>query len=374
MNETGHLTGEERVGYWQRTLAPQALLELSDHLKECARCREELRRDQPSVASTDVVGYEDLVAWMDGGLDPQRRRALAERIGNSPATAAELVNLLQFRDEMNELPAHDYSAAPLQRSRWGRGWALLLAAGFALGCALLWWNATGEKAGAGVALVDHGKRLIVRADGGIPALGPLPSGLQHSVKDAMSLGQVDRPTFWDDLRGPREALAGKSVPEGSFRVVAPVGSVVEMERPTFCWSSEPGATGYRVNYLPKGGGAVMSSPLLPATATSWTPNESLLPNETYEWEVEALKNGETLAKSPAPPEPEARFRVLNPASRADLQRLRAEWGASHLIMGLAYARIGLVTEARREFEELARENPQIQLPRKLLASLTTPTE
>jgi hypothetical protein len=118
----------------------------------------------------------------------------------------------------------------------------------------------------------------------------------------------------------------------------------------------------------------VSSPLLPASATTWTPHEPLSPNETYEWEVEALKDGETLAKSPAPPEPEARFRVLDAASRIALQQVREKWGASHLVMGLAYARTGLVAEARREFEELARENPRSPLPKNLLADLTNPAE
>ncbi|HXA10238.1 MAG TPA: hypothetical protein VNW28_09660 [Chthoniobacterales bacterium] len=373
MDENGHLTNAERAAYWQRSLAPSALLEVSDHLQECARCRGELRRNRPTTPIAESVGYEDLVEWMDGDIDPLRRRELAERIGNSPAAAAELINLLQFRDEINELAEHDYAKAPQPRLMRSLSRAWPLAAGLVLGCAFLWLISAGHRAGADVALIDHGQRIVVSAKGEISGLGALPPDLQRSVHNAISLGKVDRPALPGELRGPRETLAGAPSPQGSFRVVAPVGSVVEGERPVFRWSKEPGATGYRVNLVPPGG-AVVSSPLLPASATTWTPHEPLSPNETYEWEVEALKDGETLAKSPAPPEPEARFRVLDAASRSELQQVREKWGVSHLVMGLAYARVGLAAEARHEFQELARENPQTPLPKNLLAGVMDPEQ
>ncbi|MGH8093683.1 MAG: hypothetical protein ACREIF_09450 [Chthoniobacterales bacterium] len=373
MDENGHLTKADRAAYWQRTLTPSTLLEVSDHLQECVDCREELRRDKPSVTVAENVGYEDLLDWMEGDVDPLRRRELIDRIGNSPVAAAELASLLQFREEMNELPAHDYAAGARPRWTRGLGRAWPLAAGLVLGCAILWLISVGHRAGAGVALIDHGKRVVVNASGEIAGLSPLPPDLQRAVHEAISSGKIERPASLGELRGPRDTLAGAPSPEGSFHVVAPVGSVVEAERPTFRWSEEPGATSYRVNLVPPGD-AVVSSPLLPASATAWTPDEPLSPNETYDWEVEALKDGETLAKSPSPPEPEARFRVLDAASRTGLQQLREKWGASHLVMGLAYARVGLVAEARRELEELVRENPQSALPKNLLTSLTNPAK
>ena len=184
MDENGHLTNAERAAYWQRTLAPSTLLEVSDHLQECVRCREELRQNRPSTSVAGSVAYEDLLDWMEGDVDPLRRSELAERIGNSPAAAAELVNLLQFRDEMNELPARDYATAP--RPRWLRGLdrAWPLAAGLILGCAFLWLISVGHRAGTDVALIDHGQRLVVNAKGEIPGLDPLPPDLQRSAARA----------------------------------------------------------------------------------------------------------------------------------------------------------------------------------------------
>ena len=86
----------------------------------------------------------------------------------------------------------------------------------------------------------------------------------------------------------------------------------------------------------------MSSPVLPATARSWSPPQALLPNETYEWEVEALRDGNLLAKAPAPPEPEARFATLPNDGEKRLKNLRESFGSSHLVMGVAYAKAGLL--------------------------------
>ncbi|HEX3817980.1 MAG TPA: hypothetical protein VHW03_06815 [Chthoniobacterales bacterium] len=368
MDTMGHLTNDERTAYWQRTLPPATLLELSDHLQTCESCRDELRRGQPSTANEEAITYEDLVAWIDGDLDPLSRRELAARISTSSAASAELLDLLQFRETMNALPARDYGAREVVRpssNRW-----IALAAGVLLGGVMLWWTtAMHDRAGA-IAITDSGKQLIVRPDGAIPALGVLPADLRQSVHEAAVFGRVDQSGLTNDLRGARETLAGAPSVQSSFRVLAPVGSVVEAERPLFRWNPRPGATGYRVNYLNQKSGAVVSSPLLAASATSWSPNDSLKPNDTYEWEVEALRDGAPLAKAPAPPEPEARFRVLAPAPRAELAALQKKWSDSHLIMGIEYARLGLVDEAKNELAALVRENPGDPFPKKLLASLT----
>ncbi len=365
-----HLTSEERAAYWQRTLAPEALLAVSDHLQECAACREELAREKSSgvaAAGRDPVSYAELVAWMENDLDPLARRELAERISSSPKTSAELVNLLRFRDEMNELPAADHAPVQVRRFFGIPSRLLPLAAGLTIGIAIFWLTTIGREHSRSVALLDQGHQLIVRPNGAIPALGELPDGLQEAVRDAVSLGKIDLPASLAGLGGSNAELAGAPTTKAGFQALAPIGTVTE--KPVLRWSADPGASGYRVN-LSKNGGEPISSPILPASQTSWTPNEELSPNETYEWEVEALRDGELLAKAPAPPEPEARFRVLDPAGRAALAQQRGKFSGSHLIMGLAYAKAGLVAEARGEFEQLAKENPENPLPKKLLGGLT----
>jgi len=366
MNEDGHLTTAERAAYWQQSLAPGELLELSDHLQECALCREELLQTRPKTESDEGVSYEECLAWMDGTLDPLARRALANRIAESPRASAALVDLLRFRDEMNELPAHDYSLADADASSRGL-WILPLAAGLVLGLSFLWLT-TVQHNRRGVVLHDGGQQLFVRQDGAVPALGMLPPELQNAARAAAG-GKLNLPPSLNGLRGEGETLAGTATPT-SVATLAPVGTFVETARPTLRWNSQEGATGYRVNLAPQSGGEVISSPVLAAGAREWTPSESLRPNEIYNWEVEALRDDAMIGKAPAPPEPEARFAVLSDDRRAELAKLRAQFGRSHFVMGLAYAKAGLLAPARAEFEALARENPKNDLANKLLSSLT----
>ncbi|HEY2801924.1 MAG TPA: hypothetical protein VGI85_15135 [Chthoniobacterales bacterium] len=369
MDKHGHLTSEEREAYWERTLAPAALVEVSDHLQSCVECREELRRQRPpAIRSDEPVAYEDLLALMEENLDPLTRRDLAERINSSPKAAAELADLLRFREQMDRLPSRDYA---LDEEASGRfSWVLPIAAGLALGFAFFWWSSMEHRVHSGIVLRDAGESIVVRPSGAVPALGPLPPDLQNAVHAAAS-GELKLSPTVKGLRATSETLAGGRSAATGFEVVAPVGTVVASTQPTFHWKRESHANGYRVNILPRGSGALASSPVLNAAQTEWTPRGPLQPNESYEWEVEALHNGEMIAKAPTPPAPGARFAILPNEKREMLEKLRKKFGTSHLLMGVAYAEVGLVPEARAEFQALVQENPQSVLPRKLLAGLTT---
>ncbi|MEO5719485.1 MAG: hypothetical protein ABIR29_13070, partial [Chthoniobacterales bacterium] len=228
MKAENHLTSEERAAYWQGTLGPQALLDLSDHLQECAPCREELLGTRPR-AETKELSYEELAAWMAGSLEPPARHALAERIAASPQSSAALVDLLRFRDEMDELAPRNFSSVETSSSSKSR-WILPLAAGLALGAAFLWLT-TIQQNRRGLALSDAGQQIIVRQNGTVPALGPLPPELQNALREATSLGQVTLPPALEKLRGANGVLAGTSETPAGFAVVAPLGTLVEGARP-----------------------------------------------------------------------------------------------------------------------------------------------
>jgi hypothetical protein len=85
--------------------------------------------------------------------------------------------------------------------------------------------------------------------------------------------------------------------------------------------------------------------------------------------VTATLDGGQAAVAPVPPSPPARFRILEPARRADLERDRAASAGSHLVLGVVFAQAGLLDDAERELRALARENPQSDLARRLLQSV-----
>jgi hypothetical protein len=149
----------------------------------------------------------------------------------------------------------------------------------------------------------------------------------------------------------------------SFAVVGPVGTMVSSGRPTFRWNMLKGASGYAVKVYDTNFNQVDSSPAL--TGTEWTPARPLPPGKVYTWQVTATKEGSEVV-SPAPPMPEARFKVLGNAEGEELTRALASGRDSHLARGVIYTRAGLLAEAEQEFEALVHMNPRSQAARKLL--------
>ena len=84
--------------------------------------------------------------------------------------------------------------------------------------------------------------------------------------------------------------------------------------------------------------------------------------------ADCTQNG-TKFTVPAPPAPEARFRVLGEADEADIARARSQSGGSHLVLAILYARVGLLDSAQQELQVLRAENPDSPELASLLASL-----
>ena len=126
--------------------------------------------------------YEEYVAWLEGSLDPLARRDLAERLAQSPRAAAELADLRRFSEEMDDLPAHDYM--PAEGAMPSRStWILPIAAGLALGLGFLWFSTAQQDRGS-VTLRDSGRKLVVKRNGSVPAVGALPVELQQALRDS----------------------------------------------------------------------------------------------------------------------------------------------------------------------------------------------
>ena len=156
---------------------------------------------------------------------------------------------------------------------------------------------------------------------------------------------------------------GSETEGGNFSVLDPVGNVLLNDRPTFRWSALDGATGYVVEVYDDRFNLVATSPQL--TARSWAAPQTLPRGKVYSWQVKALKDGQEI-KSPRPPAPQAKFRVLDRAKADELARAKRAYPSSHLTLGLLYAEAGLLKEAEQELRLLQRANPDSELARSLL--------
>jgi hypothetical protein len=189
---------------------------------------------------------------------------------------------------------------------------------------------------------------------------------------ALQTGALPATALPRDLRrtGPLTLMGGDShSPAASgFGVIAPVATFVREARPTFRWQPLSHARRYKVAIYTDRLERVAASGEV--TGTAWTPDVDLKPDTTYQWQVTALTpDGTTL--TPAPPQPEARFRLIAADRRQALDRQLSEAGSSNLLRGLAFTRAGLLDEADAAFGALAAANPASPIARDLLANVRT---
>ncbi len=352
-----HLTSSESEAYLERRLSGMPLLAASDHLAECEACRAALRQLLGTRSASfrhamdDSVSYEDLANWVDDKLDPLARREVAGKILQSAPARRELADLLQFRERMRGEPSIDFSADPSSRGKVVTlaRWALPLAAVVLLSLSARWW------------FVQSGSTISSRE---LQALTP---ELQASILKTLRNGKIDIPPAVRELRGQNETLAGAESPN-SFKVSHPLATVVRETAPHFQWESFPDATDYQINIVDATSGELIFKNRIAGAVTNWNASKALEPGKTYSWEIEALQGDALLAKTPSPPQPEARFRILSESESADLQRIERS-SASPLVVGLAQVRFGLLDEATDNLEKFARQNPNSKIALQLLEQL-----
>lgn len=318
-----HLHHADQTAYRERTLSAADLLALSDHLLAHPEQRgEPVSGAGPADLEDSSFGdpYEDIAAWVDGTMtDPTDREIFEARLRIDPSLAAAVADLAAFRAELEQPAASN--VVPFRRPS-ARRWMLPLAAAAMVMLTMLLTSApprTGRRSYADVVL---------------PPLAP-------------------------ELKTVRGTLAG-AVDSPTLQTTAPTAPIVRERRPVLAWSSSGLADGFIVQLARVSDGALLSSPALPATARSWQPPEPLAPGAIYEWQVQALQGAAAVDQAPKPPEPEARFQVLNEAAERNLQAAENEAGRSERSVGMACAEAGLVREADAHWRNAGAEGERLR--------------
>lgn len=174
------------------------------------------------------------------------------------------------------------------------------------------------------------------------------------------------PSILASLAGTTGVLRGVDDEQTDLALIYPLGEVARSERPTFRWKSSEGVTNYKVAVFDDKLNEIAVSP--PLTTTVWTPPERLERGKIYLWQITAERDGESIIV-PAPPAPEARFKVLDRSTSDKLERLRTTNRDDHLLLGTLYAEAGLLEDAESEFALLRRAAPRSELARKLAQSV-----
>ena len=366
-----HPTAEELTAYRSRTLASAELLSVSDHLAECDECRKQIGRIDFETVTAEPLACEELVECLDENIDPLRRRELSERLERSPESRAELEDLKKFRGELNALAANEADNRILVFPPAMVRWVLPLAAAIILSAAGIWWAMRDNGTGRMVTLRDGDRSVLLKANGRLRGLSGVPPELMPLIAAAMRDGKVQIPESIRALAGNRETLAGAPNESSEFEARSPIATAVRERMPRFHWRALPGATHYRIRVVDWNSGNVVMTGQSDGPRTEWTPAEALEAGKTYQWQVEALRENNVIARSPKPPEPEARFKILSDSERLKVETTGRSVGKSHLALAVAEADAGLLDDAIEQLRILAKENPNSQIPTKLLTQIKT---
>ena len=177
----------------------------------------------------------------------------------------------------------------------------------------------------------------------------------------MTNRRVQIPAIVNELGGRRATLLGASAPAPEFRVVGPAATVVRGPSPTLRWTAAAADARYVVT-VQGPSGDTFSSPSL--DRVEWTPDRPLAAGATYTWQVAASVRGRELI-APLPPEPPARFSVLDAAAATRLGAVRE----SRLVRGILFASAGLMDDAERELGGVGEKDPGFDVAQALVMQL-----
>lgn len=332
--------------YRKGALATDELLAVDDHLAQCTECRHSMgdagiavRRFAEGLGGEHLT-YEAMERHVDGRSTPDEQEIVAGHVAFCDACAQELDDLARFRD------------VPRRNTAW---WGFLAAAAAAIIVAMAVFREPRPVAppastapSTNVTSARPPEKVTPAARDPFELLDPS----LRQVAVALDSGTLASAALLASLRGtPEQQRAAGETPDHLPRLLAPVGAVVESDRPLFRWSD---ATTVRVQIFDREYQLVAESPRL--YGTSWQPPSRLPRGAMYRWQLAVQQANGDEAIAPAPPAVAARFRVLDAHAFEALNAARKS--GSTLEAGLICMREGLVEEGARLLSQHAQEHPE----------------
>jgi hypothetical protein len=366
-DNTMHPPTEILHAFCRRELPPAEMLTLSDHLVDCASCRD---RVQSLATNIPISSHIDRFLGDDTALHLTEDE-IADAVADIALTGdaqAHLHSCPTCQSEVDDARRFAFPLALVQpvqtRTRakliaWPV-WSLAAAAGIAI--AALVGHSFLHRAPTPVQVVaelrDGDSQIGLTADGrlsGAPALSADDAALLTSALSSHSLPVIAQTAHTTGNMRGRPA-----VPD-AFAPLTPVDEIT-LQAPQLSWQALPNATSYQVFVYSQSFQLAAQSPTL--TQPTWTLDHPLTPGQTYTWVIKAATpNG--IVQSPRPPAPEARFTVADAAMLARIAGAQP----SHLLLATLYAQNGMTSLARAEITILQQQNPNSSVVQELANSL-----
>src|SRR5262249_49439001 len=221
----------------------------------------------------------------------------------------------------------------------------------------------GPVRGVPATLFDAGHTVGLDRKGSLVGFDYLSPDLREALTKALRRSNLELPRFEQFEEAPG-VLMGPGPYTASFSVRSPIAGMIEESRPLLAWVPAAEDATYYVTIREVRSGHRIHSP--PLQETQWKPAASLVRGGDYCWEVKAVFSDGRWTLAPAPPQPAARFRIVAKSDEMHLKQARALYPKSHLLLGVLYAKAGLIAPAKKELESLALTNPKSLVAKKLL--------
>jgi hypothetical protein len=375
-----HLSEEQIVSYRARSLSASEVLSVSDHLLECETCRVRVSEGAGWAGTAAMVRarltseagafahltYEEIAAYADRTPSAAETVRVNEHIRDCAACAADVRDLRTLKAEIGE--SSRLKAVP----RWRAVFALATVAA----CVLLIAVILRPRPTAPIAevqpppaevIADGNRKITISAQRVVAGLDGLPDPVRAAVETALAARRIDVPADIAALAAKRDVLLGAPTANRGTELLEPVGVVVESQSPLFRWKPVPGAE-FQVSVYT--GDFQQGAVSRWIRDSEWRAPVALSRGASYSWQLTVRADGREFT-APMPPEPEARFQILDAASEDNLAHARSASEGSHVVMGVAYARAGLRKEARQELQTAADQNPGSSTIAALLAGLNS---
>jgi hypothetical protein len=270
--------------------------------------------------------YADTVACSEGHGAPHQ----IAHIRQCAACQGEVQDLSRFRTELVETPRR-----PIEPPR--KPWAPhRVALGIAAAVLVI-------AGGAFIAMQRTRRVSPVQTAARAPQADPaIPAAEREILQRAIASGRLDRAPVLDRLIAKRAALLNPNATKPPIELLAPVGTTVLSDRPVLRWTPGGNATSYVVAIFDETRQKIVESPAL--IFTDWQPPSALPRGKVLTWQV-TIRTAAGIVQAPAPPDPDARFQIVEPAVVERIETIRREFPGNPLLLAALHAHAGALDAA-----------------------------
>ncbi|HYC90626.1 MAG TPA: zf-HC2 domain-containing protein [Thermoanaerobaculia bacterium] len=343
-----HVEPAQLERFAARELSAEEIRAIQDHLRACSACAV-LARDR---ARASLGGLRRGVeAEVPAPLEhPDREELVLYARGRADRVQSELI--ASHLEECGECAGAVGGLKPALRYAWIAAAAVLVAI-------LTVLMLRRPAAPAAVVIADPPRTAVVTPPRAVaPAAQYADAGWDALVREAKESGRLPLPSDLGALRRGPDVARGVRRP---VETLQPAGRVIAEVRPELSWTARDSAT--YIVYVYDGEREIARSGTL--RETRWTPPRALPRGRLLTWQVEAAR-GESIETLPRPPAPPAVFRIAREEEWRDVVRAREAHPGDDLLLGILYARAGMLDEAGDALRRAAASDPAA---RKLLDQL-----